>query len=127
LESPALVGNTPNVKEWFRHRTRPMTSVVVACRGLSDDLDLLVGILAPRCARDGMELVVVLTAGASDRRRIQRLAPQARIFSAPLGVSTAELRELGAAHARGDVLLLFDDTMPLPPHWEPTLPSCLTG
>src|SRR5690348_17899354 len=99
-----------------------MTSVVVACRASSDDLDRLLGVLAPRCARDGMELVVVLTAATADRRRIQRLAPQARVFLAPLGVSTAELRELGAAHARGDVLLLFDDTMPLPPHWEPSLP-----
>jgi hypothetical protein len=109
LESPALVGDAAPRDATLHSRRRPTTSVVIASRSSPHELDRVLGLLADRCQNDGAELIVVRASGAVQRQRLQRLFPNVHLVSAPAHLGLAELRQIGAARATGDILVVLDD------------------
>jgi len=109
LESPALVGDAAPRDATVHPRRRPTTSVVIAWRSSPQELDRVLGLLADRCQNDGAELIVVRASGAVQRQRLQRLFPNVHLVSAPAHLGLAELRQIGAARATGDILVVLDD------------------
>lgn len=88
----------------------PSTSIVVAWRSDPLDLDCVLDTLAPRCQNDGAELIVVCAGEVRQQRRLANLFPGVRFILAAPHLDVAGLRQIGAAHATGDVLVILDQS-----------------
>lgn len=59
--------------------------------------------------------------------RLERAFPGMRLVGAPAGEDLESLRQVGVALARGDVVVVLDDTIAAEPSWRDRLPFCLVG
>lgn len=94
----------------------PAVSLVIATKKRASELRALLDAVEPRCRERGAELVV---AGMDEQQaaELQPVFPAVIFADAPSGADTAELRSLGTAAASGDIIILSDDTRPLPEEW----------
>lgn len=89
-------------------RRAPTASVVVAWEGATRDLESLLLHLSNECEATGTELILAHSTTASHQRRLRRLFPHVRLAHAPAATPVAQLRQLGAQTATGDILILVD-------------------
>jgi hypothetical protein len=94
----------------------PTVSVVVATGAKADALRQLLLDVEPSCRQRGAELIVVGVV-AEELERLRTAFPAVLFAEAPKGADQAELRSLGTAAASGDIIIISDDTRPLPEEW----------
>jgi GT2 family glycosyltransferase len=88
----------------------PSLTIVVA--STSPRQRLLAGLasVAPYCVRDGVELIIARADTPDGIVELGRAFPHARFIGAPPETDVPDLRSLGMAGARGDVVALLDDS-----------------
>lgn len=107
-------------------RMRPRISLVVAWQGCSDELSRRL-LLWDRRAESGIDVVVVCSCPAADRQRIAAAHPAVRVVEANVGDDIAELRQLGVSAARGDIVVIVDDTAGWNTPWRDHLPMAISS
>ena len=87
----------------------PRRSLVIISRAgapdLEDALDAWAGAI-----RRGLDLVVVRCCTSAERLRLERAHPGVRVLSAPADRDLRALRELGVSAARGDIVIVQEDS-----------------
>lgn len=105
-------------------RARPRISLVVAWQGCSNELSRRLQ-LWDRWVESGIDVVVVCSCPAADRQRIAATHPAVRLVEASVGDDIAELRQSGVSAARGDIVVIVDDTMGRNTSWRDPLPMAI--
>jgi hypothetical protein len=98
-------------------------TIVVASGAGGEFLFRCLASLCDQARRRGAELIVVDRCGAPTRERIAREHPWAVVLAPELGhrPSVPELRQAGAAAARGAVVAVLEEHCVAPPHWVDTI------
>jgi GT2 family glycosyltransferase len=86
----------------------PSLTIVVASTGQRQQLLADLTAAASQCVRDGVELIVARADTPAGLVELARASPKARFIGAPPATDLSELRSLGFAGARGDVVALLD-------------------
>jgi hypothetical protein len=109
--------DSPNVEAQGAEAAAPAPTftIVIATRQAAG-LAVLLETVAPKCRARGAELIVA--APVSDElAALRKRFPEAVFFDAPADADLDQLRQLGTAESNGDILILSDDTRPLPEEW----------
>src|SRR5918996_4218592 len=88
----------------------PSFAVVIASIGARSWLAASLSALIPQCLRRGTELVVARADAPAAMTQLSAAYPYVRFIAAPPRTETSELRRIGLAASRGDVVALMDDT-----------------
>jgi glycosyltransferase involved in cell wall biosynthesis len=88
----------------------PSLTIVVASTGQRQRLLADLVWAAPYCIRDAVELVIARADTPAGLAQLTRAFPQARFIGAAPETGLPDLRSLGMAAARGDVVALLDHT-----------------
>jgi hypothetical protein len=123
LNQKALSDDGVTLEARVRSSHGPTTSVVVAWRGASKDLESLLIQLSSECEATGIELVLAHAMTAAYRRRLRRLFPRLRLARVQRATRVSDLRQLGAQAATGDILILMDDEIAADPRTRTLLSS----
>jgi GT2 family glycosyltransferase len=86
----------------------PSLTIVIASTGQRQRLLADLGSAAPHCAREGVELIIAHADTPAGIAELSRALPQAQVIGASPSTDLPELRSLGIAGARGDVVALLD-------------------
>jgi GT2 family glycosyltransferase len=88
--------------------TAPSLTIVIASTGERQRLLGDLASAAPQCVREEVELIVARADTPAGLMELAAAFPEARFVGAPPTTPLAELRSLGFAGARGDVIALLD-------------------
>ncbi|MDQ3998132.1 MAG: glycosyltransferase family 2 protein [Gemmatimonadota bacterium] len=88
----------------------PSLTIVVASTGQRQPLLADLAAAAPQCVRDEVELIVARADTPAGLVELATAFPQTRFIGAPPATDLAELRSLGFAGAKGDVVALMNHT-----------------
>lgn len=105
---------------------RPRVSFVAAWQGCPDMLSRRLRVW-DRWAANGIDVVVVCSCPPADRNRIERAHPDVLVVSAPADEDLRTLRQRGIAAARGDIVVIVDDTVGRTSSWRDHLPLAFGG
>jgi GT2 family glycosyltransferase len=88
--------------------TTPSLTIVIASTGERQRLLADLASAAPQCAREEVELIIARADTPGGLMELAGAFPHARVVGAPPATDLAELRSLGFAGARGDLVTLLD-------------------
>ena len=88
----------------------PSLSIVVASTGQRHRLIADLAAAAPQCAREQVELIVARADTPAGLVELTKAFPDARFIDAPPSTDVQQLRSVGFAAARGDLVTLLDQT-----------------
>jgi hypothetical protein len=94
----------------------PTLSVVIATMRESGEVADLLQVVAPNCRNCEAQLIVAAPA-RSELEDVRKRFPEALFVAGSADADFAELRYLATGAASGDILILSDDTRPLPEEW----------
>ncbi len=90
-------------------RASPSVSVVVASCRERELLETCLSSVLPQCRRVGAEVVVARPEDRDDLATLREAHPDVRFEAAPRGSTVPQLRAMGMAAARGDIVALTED------------------
>jgi hypothetical protein len=105
---------------------RPNMSIVVAWQGCPSELSRRLRAW-DRWVDNGVDVVVVCACSTAEQQRIERAHPGVRVVAGNPVHDLRELREIGVSAARGDIVVIFDDTMGRTSSWREHLPPAIDG
>ncbi len=105
-------------------RNRPRVSFVVAWQGCLTELSGRLRVWN-RWAHEGVDVVLVCSCPADDRRSIGRSHPGLRIVAASGDVGLGAMRHLGVLAADGDIVVIVDDAIASSSSWRDELPAAI--
>ena len=94
----------------------PTLSIVIATMHQPGELAKLLQVVAPKCRNCEAQLIVAAPA-RTELEGLRNRFPEALFVAGRADADFAELRHLGTDAASGDILILSDDTRPLPEEW----------
>lgn len=104
--------------------SRPRLSIVVAWQGCPIQLSRRLRTWS-RWVSDGVDVLVVCSCPPAERQRLERTHPEIRFVAGGCDQEMRALREAGVAAAKGDIVVIFDDTIGESSTWREHLPAML--
>jgi hypothetical protein len=110
-----------------RRGALPRVSVVIVSTGSPSQLDACLAALGVRQGVADAELIVVAADHASSLSAVMTAYADIRLVAAPPGSTVGQLRTLGVAEAKGDVVAMLESDRVVPDKWLEALTWRLTG
>ena len=117
MSHAAKGGHTPPGIRPVRLDDKPTVSVVISSRRGAIPLRNCLESLADQCAKHLPEIVVAGAVAEDERRQLTERYPQIRWVPADSDLDDLQLRRLGLAAAKGDIVAFTEDHRRLSSNW----------